>query len=321
MIKRSTVPLIKLGSRLLPSWLKSRLLSIVLRFSGQLWGGSTIISFTPTYVCNYKCPYCTINTKVNYSQKFPKESEHSWQEWVEALEGFPPSLIHFTGGEPLCYKELIPLMENMPAKHMISALATNIALQIDKLAALKSRKFFISTSFHPHMTDKESFGERVLKLKRAGFPISVSVVAYPELIPRIPEFKRYFEKEIGVRFVVNPYLDPQYRYTAEEAEIVSRYVPSRVKVGWAIEDYGPKQCVAGSKYFQLLPNGDVYTCYSGLYYATSPLHEGLCEDPSMFYLGNLFDGSFRPLTRPIRCTYPCSERCDHGYARVRPIKE
>jgi hypothetical protein len=202
---------------------------------------------------------------------------------------------------------------------MISAIATNIALHIDKLTQLPNKKFVISTSFHPHMTDKESFGERVIKLKKAGFAVSVSMVAYPELIPRILEFKHYFEKKIGVRFVVNPYLNPQYKYSEEEAAIVRKYVPSDVKVGWAANDYGPKQCVAGSRYFQVLPNGDVYTCYSGLYYATSPLHKGVCDNPSMFFLGNLFDGSFKPLTEPMICSFPCSERCDQGYGRVRPL--
>jgi len=314
----STAPIIKVGSKLVPNKLKPKIISLLLRYRHILWAGSTIISFVPTYVCNYQCPYCFIHTKFNYAKVFPRNSEHSWEEWVQAFDKLPQSFIHITGGEPLSYPELIPLLENMPKKHTILAVATNLTLHVDELSKLPNRRFFISTSFHSHMTDKESFGERVLKMKRAGFPVSVSVVAYPDRIALLPEFKRYFEDEIGVRFVVNPYLDPFYKYSKEEADIVEKYVPSRIKVGWA-EDTRPKTCVAGSKYFQFLPNGDVYTCLSGIYYATSDLHEGICENPGRFYLGNLFDGSFKPLDGPMTCSCPCSERCDQGYGRVKLI--
>lgn len=268
-----------------------------------------------SFKCNYSCPCCIIK-KSECSESYPKKSEHDWTEWVEIINEFPPANVCITGGEPLLFPGLFKLIHELAKKHRVF-LTTNLYAVPNELLNCKT-KMGISASFHPYMTDIESFTKRIHKLKEHGFNPAVEYVAYPPLFDELPEIKTFFEKEVGVTVNIDPYISPDHRYNAAEIETLKRLDLRSRKFGFDFDGYGvSKYCDAGSKHFVIVPNGDVYTCQAGLLYVISPLHKNFSSPKEKFYLGNLFDGSFKPLVNPKMCFLPCSEGCDLDGAHVR----
>lgn len=310
----------KFVHRMLPNRVKIRLSPYYRRAFTNI----THVVFNPTFGCNYRCPYCSVFSR-EY-RYYPRESEHSWEEWVEAFDRFPPALINISGGEPFYYRDLVQLIANMPPKHTIIGISTNLSLPFNELADISSKNFTITASFHPHMTDKEPFAARVLKVKEYGIRVKVEVVAYPGILPHIPELKAYFEKELKVAFTADPDVDPSRRYSEEEARLIKEYMKKGIiisgirRAGYEFDDYSLKQCKAGSKYFAIMPNGDVYTCMAGFSFYTVEPYNKLNITNEEFRLGNLFDGSFKPLSQLKICSLPCSGACDLQLADVKPYK-
>jgi MoaA/NifB/PqqE/SkfB family radical SAM enzyme len=271
-----------------------------------------IINFFPTFGCAYKCPYCVIHNR-DLKKRYPKECERDWEDWVKVFKKLPRSKIYISGGEPLSYPNLYKLINNIPKKHLIG-ISTNLSLPLDDFLKKIKRDVIIAVSFHPHMTDIESFKKQVLKLKKYGYSINVYVVAYPSLVSSLPKFKEEFEK-IGANFNVDPFIDPKtveiFKYTKEQLEILEK---CRIKFqnhetmhgGFSKNEL--KECDAGSKYFAYMPNGDVYACLSGMYFEVNGL-----------FMNNLFDGSFKSFPKSITCTRTCHS-CDFDYSNVRKIK-
>ncbi len=81
----------------------------------------------------------------------------------------------------------------------------------------------------------------------------------------------------------------------------------------------PKKCLAGQKYYFFAPNGDAYVCQAGFLHVNSKLHKKWKAKKSEFFLGNLFDGTFKPKKMNV-CTYPCSEYCDLVWAKPKVFK-
>jgi len=264
----------------------------------------------PSFLCNYKCPYC-INNKQKIWKKYTRKMEHGWKDWIEIFNKLPRAKIYIVGGEPLLYPDLVQLINNMPRKHMVS-ISTNLSLPLDKFLNNLKRDIIISASFHPDTADTELFKKQVLKLKKHGFSTNVYVVAHPSIVPLLPKLKTFFEKEAGAGFNVDPYIEPDsytiHRYTQKEIETIKK---CRIKFSsnespYGLDDNELKRCNAGSKYFIFASNGDVYACHSGLYLSNN----------KKLFLGNLFDGSFKPLKKVMKCSRPCHS-CDMDFASVK----
>jgi|GEM_PF-1606301 len=272
--------------------------------------------FYLSFKCNYHCPYCVINRSAYYDL-FPRDKvKNSWQAWVEVFKKLPPLIIGLSGGEPFLNEDLVELVNNISTKHVIN-ITTNLSLPIDDFIKRVQRRPQITASFHSYEADLNLFKDRVLQLKKAGFPIMINFVGYPQRIHLIPQLKKLFEDK-KIMFNVDPYIDPSYKYSSEEIDIIKKYSSNFRSLGFE----GPglkKKCFAGSSHFIILPNGDAYACQSGLHYNCSPLYKNFQVKRS-FYLGNLFLDNFKFYTEPVFCDLPCSEACDIESAFVRKIK-
>ena len=259
----------------------------------------TYIVLQPTFQCNYSCPYCAIQAQ-KCDEKFPKESEHPWTDWVEALDEFPSAFISISGGEPLLYPNLVQLINNLSKKHVVGGITTNLSLPIDNLSNISNKNIDISVSFHSYFVkDASLLKAKILKLKEYGFNVSVNFVAYPKKLHLIEELSTFSKKEVEVPFNVIPYEETAntiHSYTKEETEIFKNYASDVLHLQHDFNNHELKICRAGSKYFQIVPNGNVYPCSVGLY-------KDLC-------LGNMFDGSFTPLDKLRICSEPCIHPCD-----------
>lgn len=273
------------------------------------------VVFVPTFSCNYHCPYCLIN-KEKYVNKYPKIIPYN--KWVKAFSKLSSAVIDITGGEPFCYPKLIQLVEKLPRKHRVM-ITTNLSFPVDRFKKI-GRDIGITASFHSYEADINSFKSKIVELKEAGFNLTINFVGYPAKMHLIPRLKTFFEN-LGVTFNVDPYIDPDYEYTKKEIEILKKYIQKKRKLGFDFRDNKPKKCKAGLRHFMIVPNGDVYTCHAGFFYTTSNLHKEFRAKKEEFYMGNLFDGSFRPLKKDKICSYPCSEACDLDYAQPKYLNK
>ncbi len=278
------------------------------------------IMLLPTFRCNDSCAYCHIN-KIECAKLFPKECERSPREWNKALRLFPPAYVSISGGEPLLYENIVQLINVLPRKHKLTNFTTNLSLPFDGLRQIRNKDFKLSVSFHPHTVRKETLKRHVLKLRNYGFEVNVNFLAYPQFLHMLPALKSFFESEPKVLFWVDQYLDPNYRYSNDEKAVLAKYAQGDYLFGFDRNDKNTKACWAGSRFFLIIPNGDVFSCHAGFYYIYHPGYREIYSGPKReFYLGNLFDGSFRPLRKSKICNLPCYERCDLYYALPRRIE-
>jgi MoaA/NifB/PqqE/SkfB family radical SAM enzyme len=290
------------------------------KLAKRIYRKLNVILYT-SFLCNYSCPYCVIR-KSERLKDYPRESEFPWQQWVLALNSLPPAHIAISGGETLIYPGLIDLIENLSTRHFVS-FTTNLFRVPRRLLTLKrSTKPAISASFHPSMTEIEAFIRRVQDVRDHGFNISIEMVAYPQQLQRITDYKRRFEKELSVPVHVDPFIMPGNAYTPQELKLLNGMGIRNRKFGFD-ESGGRtlKSCRAGGSHLVLVPNGDVFACHAGFYYATSSLHERFRAPLDEFRLGNLFNGTFRLNEKPRICSLPCSEACDLEGAHVREIRK
>ncbi|HCD38107.1 MAG TPA: hypothetical protein DEQ77_05220, partial [Candidatus Omnitrophica bacterium] len=246
-------------------------------------------------------------------------------DWIHALKRFPPSAVIVTGGEPLLYKDIVPLIENFPRKHVISCLVTNLSTGIEKLLSLKKKEFRIMTSYHPEMASKEELARNVMRLKKHGFRnVTINYVATPAHLKGIVELKKYFEDATGFYFRVDTYKDPQYDYSQEEARFIRELKRAGIIArdrteGYDFDDTSLKKCKAGRKLFVVTANGNVYSCMEGYFYLECEPYKQKYNKIDNFYLGNVFKGDFKQCAKDRMCHSPCAELCDIELAGVKRL--
>jgi len=286
------------------------------------WRNKVFVGFYPTFLCNYECPYCVL-IKLDYLKKF---KVHGGKEWADAFNKLPPLMICVAGGEPFIWNGLPDFLKYIDKKHYFT-IFTNLSWEPEKhLDIFKPCKanFAINCSFHPHTTDLKTFISKVKKLQDAGLKVSANIMTYPDLLNKIKKYKQIFEKE-NIPLEVQAYIDPNYTYTSEENEKVKKLVSNPLMSEREISGFDSsatlKECSAGITNLFIVPNGDIYKCVAGFYYVTSPLHKKFRAKKEEFYMGNVFDGTFKLENKKTLCRYPCSEACDITFAKPRIIKE
>ncbi len=272
------------------------------------------IIFHPTFVCNYRCSYCTNQL---YEPLYPRASEVDYTQWLELFQEIPRSYISVSGGEPLLYDGLIKLLFGLSKRHIISKVISNISGDLTPFIETRKIGYRIIASFHPEMTFLEDFGKRLLFLKKAGFRLMVNCVATVDNIKNYDGYKDYIEKKLKIFF----------RFCAHESLGEELDIKTNKKINGLtyamrkgyFNNFNSKLCYAGSKYLVILPNADVFRCMAGCMYCTEPDYKDVAavKDLKQFYLGNLKAGTFQIRDKRFSCHSPCKTVCDIELAKVR----
>jgi len=156
----------------------------------------------------------------------------------------------------------------------ILELVTNNSFDPDKyLNKFITSKMSFHCSFHPEFILLSKFKENVLKLKKAGCNVFVSLVCFPPIIKKIPKIYDFFKKyDINLR--LQSFFTPNFRYlgkkyprgySKEEREILRRYYYSQEEYKYFVEFNQTKglDCYAGVDRIDLSLNGSVLRCCSG----------------------------------------------------------
>jgi len=304
-------------------YLPARMKYFLKRYYRTFFPNKLVVYFSPTSRCNYRRSYCPVVTKFDYATVFPRRQERTPAAWLQALEQLPPAMIYIAGGEPFLYAGLPEVINNLPRKHQIVGLVTNLS-QDARIYRKVTRRIQINASFHREFIGQEEF---LAKVKSLGdrFHINVNIVATPENLPLIDEIDRIMSRH-GVTLHVDPYVDLNFSYTPEQRAMLERVLRSDRDPDTQLDfnDFSEKSCSAGRNYINLAPNGDVFTCNGGMSYLHSSLYAGFPNPAGMdlcrFAIGNLFDSDFALNKTDIRCTLPCKEACDRDSVVVRSIR-
>ena len=300
-------------------YLPARLKFALKPYYRQIFPNRLHVCLLPTAVCNYRCSYCLVATKHDYSVLYPRQSERRAAEWCTALDRLPSAAIYFHGGEPFLYAELAELINNLPVKHQVLGMVTNLSLPIDAYGKI-TRKFHLNASLHREYVNESEFLDKVRVLS-GRFHIHVNIVATPDNLAIIEALSR----EAGSKKVtlhVDPYRDPNYQYSEAELRLLNRVIQSDRDPSAQLNysDFSSKLCSAGRNYITIAPNGDVFTCSAGYNYQSPLWDEMLCgRERPQFAMGNLFDSGFRLNASDMICSVPCTFSCDRDMAAIRAL--
>jgi organic radical activating enzyme len=290
-------------------FIPARLKYLLKPYYRKLFSKRLHVLFWPTFRCNYACSYCTVCTKVDFAKVFPARSEKRVEQWLEAFEKLPPATIYIAGGEPFLYAGLPELVNNLPKKHQLLGIVSNVSLPASVYRKIK-RPFHLNASFHREFVSAEKFIARVKELQEF-LHVHVNIVATPENLPLISSVDDLM-KTHRITLHVDPYVDHEFSYNAPERELLRKYTQADRKSLVDFTDFSRKQCSAGRNYLNLMPDGQVFTCAAGFTYTYSPLYAELVKNKPLgqFGMGNIFDPAFRLNSSDIVCELPCKDACD-----------
>lgn len=257
------------------------------------------------YSCNYRCPYCWFNDK--WDELARGNLYLSVEEWmkywnkVRAKFGF--AHIDIMGGEPFLYPSFMELLKKLSAIHY-TCVCTNLSFDHNSFLAkrMDPSRVRIGATFHPLFASFGIFLNKANSLKNEGFLDRISIVAYPSIIRRLPEFKKGIEQK-GFNLDIQPfwgrYKDKNYpdSYSHEEKEILGSLLGQKSSIDYRVNKKSPKGklCYAGHRYAFIRNDGTVSRCG----------HE--------YLLGNIIDANFELLNGPEPCENETCACADFQY--------
>jgi hypothetical protein len=221
----------------------------------------------------------------------PIGPDRTEDEWISALNKLEPACFDFVGGEPFM-KDMAAICSNLDKKHRY-AITTNLQSErVEKFASsvAPDNCVMITGSYHPHSGFSEKhMADKLLLLRRAGFPVSVNIVNHPSV--NNPETIQRFFSDHSIRANISPYEECHDLYVKRKITVLS--------------------CNGGLCNYAINNNGDAYRCLTWFRFLTGHPKDGGARDRkyiSLFHkntLGNIFDGTFAKYRSRKWCTIFC----------------
>lgn len=265
--------------------------------------------------CNYRCPHCYyIGLHSSVDRSFGAMEE--WHESLKASFGSQHLVFYLGFGEPTLGTRFPEIMEMVHSEknwelRIISNLDTAEIRKAAKHPLAQERRFHVVGSFHPCMTTREKYLEKLQYLRSCGIESPSVYVGYPPYFHHFLDDIQFFRKHrflIHVRRFIGHYKGKHYprAYTEEERMIISKY-----------QDDGML------KYMQsdVLSHGQL--TYSGVHFFVMDNVGNMGYDVDCFkpytkwrcIFGNIHQRNFHPLLLPS--PYPgYREGTDDGVANV-----
>lgn len=258
------------------------------------------------YRCNYKCSYC--NAQKPEQDDFIEARYLGADKWIaiwnNIYKKYGSCEIQLTGGEPFIYPGVMDLITRLSKIHTLE-FSTNLSWDIEPfIKNITPDRARIGVSFHPEFIDFNLFLDKALTLKKSGFEVWVSYVAYPPLLKDMPKYKLEVEKA-KMHFSVLPftgmfegksYPDGYSEFERKIMDGDDNDIVNKKTINWKTGEQKNttkgRLCRMGQMYAKIHPDGEGYRC---------------CAVGSS-KLGNLIDGTFKLLEEPLHCEYeqcPC----------------
>ncbi len=228
--------------------------------------------------CNFECSYCiprNQKVKPNIFTKFHLlQTKFLWDKLSKVDDNI---LVRVNFDGELLFdnwaKKCAIYINKLPNVKVLE-IVTNNSIDPDRyLNEFIASKLSLHCSYHPEFILLSKFKENILKLKKAGCNVFVSLVCIPPIIKEIPKIYRFFKKyDINLRlqsfFTPNfRYLGKKYprEYTTEELKILRRNFYSHEEYKYFVEFNQTEglDCYAGVDRISLSLDGTVLRCSSG----------------------------------------------------------
>jgi len=230
-----------------------------------------VIDWEPTYDCNYRCFYCfAAGGDIHTRLERERERRPPVERLIEIFAGIPSQWrVHLSGGEPLVYSEIIPLLIGVLQQRKVDML-TNLSIRIDELIESVPRSnFIITATWHPIPAhgDIEGFISRLQRLLRGGFNVSkrVPYVLHPRQLAQVGEFKERLE-EVGFTLAGKVFRGTwqgrRYpdEHSPEEGRIVDEYLYDPIdRFPRPVATKG-ERCLAGCRTIVVRSDGSIHRC-------------------------------------------------------------
>jgi organic radical activating enzyme len=252
-----------------------------------------------TWQCNFACPYCwQRQDPQTYRVKNDISCEQWLNIWEKISERFDDIRIGITGGEPFLYGDFIRLLTELPDNISYEITSNLSLLNVEEFLSyekLRKHCLGIACSFHPsnpsNSTDyMDVFFDKARKLSVLTYTKIIFVPADSDL--RFYEALRNFCDENRIVLQVKKNIVPPERKDDEpreeritSGESASEGIP--VNESYMHEEVS---CSSGFSHLALLPNADVWPCYT---------KAALKED----YIGNLLSEEFSFNTGYMDCSF------------------
>lgn len=272
---------------------------------------TTFINWEMDKFCNFKCEYC-----FNRSEK--KQFTYGKNDVKKMVDGFNKIdgdlLIQISGGEPFLWSRFTELCGGLTEKHRIS-INTNLstgniydfAEQIDP-----KRIEYVHCSLHIEERKRkglvEDFISKYHHLKDNGFNIYASQVLYPPILKRFDEYFALL-KDNGI--ILKPktfrgnymYMHYPYSYSRQDRDRILGYVENYKELSDFDNEYGKLELSLEKE----LINGDLsfrgMLCNAGMNSVTVDREGNVTRcHGERTWMGNIFDGSVKFLTKPTLCS-------------------
>jgi MoaA/NifB/PqqE/SkfB family radical SAM enzyme len=249
-----------------------------------------------SHICNFSCPYCFwVQSPATIVPHIASE------RWVEAWNRLKPEVLDITGGEPFLQPRFVEMLNGFDPAIKV-AITSNMSQPLDQfIKEVPPKKVFSMTlSYHPTQTTWEQFSSQAVKLRDAGFNLTVNYVGWLRdgQVEAIDDVRKKVEA-LGIRFHLDPYVPSKIviEPTAEQMEIIKRNVKEdRTKSLDNSEiPHKPCLCGAGQMHLQVECDGIARRC-------------GRLGT----IVGNILDPDFKLYDEPMRCDVPFDcQSCDY----------
>jgi len=275
--------------------------------------------------CNYDCPYCWFHGGwETYLGKAVILSPKEWgSHWARFNERHGPAHIEIAGGEPFTYPGFADILAMLAERNTLSV-STNFAWDPSEIAGrVDPAKVGFSCSFHPKFAPSaDAFAEKVLRLRKAGFHATATIVAYPPYLKRLVDWNDSFFSR-GIHLTVQPfrgYWRGRYypvAYTAAARRMFAWFID-----GEYLRYYPPDVIFAATSAFSTLDGKKQRTmtdyqldlkstlgrlCNSGRLYGRLQFNGDMQRCSQGGYVGNFLSGDFCMCDEAQPCQFSTCE--------------
>jgi PqqA peptide cyclase len=245
-----------------------------------------------TYSCPLRCAYCSNPVGVNQSAKLLSTGD--WLRVIDQAEQLGALQIHFTGGEPLLFKDLEMLVRRAREKQLYTNLITSgTPLCQERLEGLRSAGLD-----HVQLSLQAVTRERNLRIagidasqqklqvahwvKALGLALTVNIVVHRENIPELPQLIALAEtlephrielanaQYLGWALLNREHLLPsasELEVARQLAQAAQSRLRGKIDVLSVLPDYyanRPRACMQGwaRAYAVVTPDGLVLPCHA-----------------------------------------------------------
>ena len=229
--------------------------------------------------CNYDCKFCNAKTKISPTKIYSIDEIES--AWKQIYKKYGKCKICITGGEPLLYPNINLIIEKLSNFHYVH-ITTNLSIDINFLSDknIKRDNIFLNVTFHPYYVDIKNIINKILKIKKYGYKMSVCYMNDKFQLLEFLNYKKVFNKcGFNLSLVSSFNLNKNYR-------ILNDFIDNNL-----IKLYNNKTdkiCNAGINYACVDDKGDAYCC-----------------SVMKVKLGNIFNNTFSFKRENVECNKEC----------------